>query len=163
LAQLLGRKENDMPAKIFLVTLNEEEREHLHAVLRAKISSAERRLRAQILLKADETPGAPAWNDERIAETFGCATRTVVRLRRRCVEEGAIAAIERKPQRNRFRKVDGKVEAHLVAQACGKPPEGRATWTLQLLADRLVELRVVDSVSYETVRRTLKKTNSSLG
>ena len=152
-----------MPAKIFVVTLNEEEREHLRVVLRAKISSAERRLRAQILLKADETPGAPAWNDERIAEAFDCAARTVHRARRRCVEEGAAEAIERKPQENRFHKVDGTVEAHLVAQACAKPPEGRAKWTLQLLADRLVELRVVDSISYETVRRTLKKTNSNPG
>jgi transposase len=152
-----------MSEKIFLVTLNEEEREHLDAVVRAKVSSAERRLRAQILLKADETPGAPAWTDERIAEAFGCASFTVHRIRRRCVEEGALVAIERKPQERRFRKVDGKVEAHLVAQACGKPPEGRAKWTLQLLADRLVELRVVDSISYETVRRTLKKTNSNLG
>jgi hypothetical protein len=88
----------------------------------------------------------------------------VERVRRRFVEEGLEAALNRQPQQNRIaRKIDGKAEAHLLALACGKPPEGRARWTLRLLADRLVELELVDSVSYETVRRTLKKTKSSRG
>jgi hypothetical protein len=88
----------------------------------------------------------------------------VERVRRRFVEQGLEAALIRKPQQNRIaRKIDGKAEAHLIAAACGKPPEGRKRWTLQLLADRLVELEMVDAISSETVRRTLKKTKSSRG
>ncbi len=101
--------------------------------------------------------------DEEIAQALKVGTATVERVRRRCVEEGLEAALGRRQQLNRRRKLDGLGEAHLIALACGEPPEGRAGWTLQLLADRLVECEIVESISTETVRQTLKKTNSSLG
>ena len=103
-------------------------------------------------------------NDEEIARALTVGNATVERVRRRCVEEGVEAALGRRQQVNRRqRKLDGRGEAHLMALACSQPPEGRAGWTLQLLADRLVQWEIVDSISTETVRQTLKKTNSSLG
>ncbi len=102
--------------------------------------------------------------DEEIARSLQIGNATVERVRRRCVEEGVEAALGRKEQlRRRQKKLDGLGEAHLIALACGEPPEGRAGWTLQLLADRLVECEIVESISTETVRQTLKKTNSNLG
>ena len=102
--------------------------------------------------------------DEEIARSLQIGNATVERVRRRCVEEGVEAALGRKEQlRRRQKKLDGLGEAHLIALACGEPPEGRADWTLQLLADRLVECEIVESISTETVRQTLKKTNSNLG
>ena len=103
-------------------------------------------------------------NDEEIARALRVGNATVERVRRRCVEEGVEAALGRRQQVNRRqKKLDGRGEAHLMALACSQPPEGRAGWTLQLLADRLVQWEIVDSISTETVRQTLKKTNSSLG
>ncbi len=100
--------------------------------------------------------------DEEIARALKVGTATVERVRRRCVEEGLEAALGRRQQLNRRRrKLDGEGEAHLIALTCSQPPEGRASWTLQLLADQLVECEIVDSISTETVRQTLKKTNSS--
>ena len=102
--------------------------------------------------------------DEEIARSLQIASTTVERVRRRCVEEGIEAALgRREQQRRRPRKLDGAAEAHLIALACGEPPEGRARWTLRLLADRLVECEIVDGIHPETVRKTLKKTDSSLG
>jgi transposase len=102
--------------------------------------------------------------DEQIAKAVGCGTATVERLRRRLVEEGFEAALERHKSSRRYeRKLDGDGEAHLIALACGEPPDGYKRWTLRLLADRMVEIEYVDSLSYQTVRRTLKKTNLSLG
>ena len=102
--------------------------------------------------------------DEEIARSLQIGNATVERVRRRCVEEGVEAALGRKEQlRRRQKKLDGLGEAHLIALACGEPPESRAGWTLQLLADRLVECEIVESISTETVRQTLKKTNSNLG
>ena len=99
-----------------------------------------------------------------VARSLEIASATVERIRRRCVEEGIEAALGRKEQqRRRPKKLDGAAEAHLIALACGEPPEGRARWTLRLLADRLVECEIVESIHPETVRKTLKKTNSSLG
>jgi transposase len=154
-----------MPHKKYLVTLTAEEREHLAGLLSAGKRSALTLTRARILLKADQTDGGPAWEDARIAEALDCGLRTVERVRRRFVERGPEAALGRKPQDrpSRERKLDGRAEARLIALACSAPPDGRAAWTLQLLADRLVELRVVDSVCDETVRRALKKTRSSRG
>ena len=101
---------------------------------------------------------------EDVARSLQIGAATVERVRRRCVAEGIEAALGRREQVNRRpKKLDGSGEAHLVALACGAPPEGRADWTLKLLADRLVECEIVESISYETVRQTLKKTNSSLG
>jgi transposase len=121
-------------------------------------------LRAQILLKADVGEGGPGWTDARIAEAFDVGLSTVHRQRQRLVEEGLEAALARKPSRQaRPRKLDGEKEARLIAVACAKAPEGYARWTMRLLADRLVELKVVEAISDETVRRTLKKTRSSPG
>ena len=154
-----------MPQKRYLVTLTPEERQRLADLLSAGKRSALTLTRARILLKADQADGGPAWPDDRIAEALDCGVRTVERVRQRCVERGLEAALGRKPQDrpSRERKLDGRAEARLIALACSEPPDGRAAWTLQLLADKLVELRVVDSVCDETVRRVLKKTRSSRG
>jgi transposase len=154
-----------MPQKKYLVTLNPEEREQLAAMLTAGKRSALTLARARILLKADQADGGPAWADDRIAEALDCGLRTVERVRQRFVERGLEAALGRKPQDrpSRERKLDGRAEARLIALACSEPPDGRAAWTLQLLADKLVELKIVDAVCDETVRRVLKKTNSSRG
>ena len=154
-----------MPQKKYLVTLTPEEREQLAGLLSAGKRSALTLARARILLKADQADGGPAWPDERIAEALDCGIRTVERVRQRFVERGLEEALGRKKQDrpSRERKLDGRAEARLIALACSQPPDGRAAWTLQLLADKLVELRVVDSVCDETVRRVLKKTRSSRG
>src|SRR5689334_21030906 len=144
-----------MPTKRYIVELTPEEREHLSRLLSSGRRSARTLTRARILLQADQGPGGPAWTDARIAEALGCGRRTAERLRQRFVEEGLEAALRHKPQARPSvaPKLDGAAEARLIALACSQPPDGRAGWTLQLLADRLVELRVVESVSYETVRR----------
>jgi transposase len=154
-----------MPYKKYLVTLTPEEREQLAGLLSAGKRSALTLARARILLKADQAEGGPAWPDDRIADALDCGLRTVERVRQRFVERGLEAALGRKPQDrpSRERKLDGRAEARLIALACSEPPDGRAAWTLQLLADKLVELKVVDSVCDETVRRVLKKTRSSRG
>ena len=150
--------------KKYIVTLTQEEREMLQEMLSRGKAAARKLTHARILLKADAADGGPNWNDERIAEGLEVGRATVERVRKEFVEEGLEAALERrKPRRVYLRKLDGDGEAHLVALACGKPPEGRSRWTLQLLADRMVELQYVEEISYQTVRRTLKKTNSSLG
>ena len=150
-------------AKKYLVTLTPDERDRLIALLSAGKRSALPLTRARILLKADQAPGGPAWEDARIAEALDCGLRTVERVRQRLVERGLEPALGRKPQDrpSRERKFDGAAEARLIALACSQPPAGRAAWTLRLLADKLVQLEVVPSVSHETVRQALKKTNSS--
>jgi transposase len=152
-----------MPQKKYLVTLTPDERADLGKLVSAGRRSARTIARARILLKADQAQGGPAWDDGKIAEALGCGRRTVERVRERFVERGLDAALAHKPQDrpSRERKLDGAAEARLIALACSAPPDGRARWTLKLLADRMVELEVVDSLSDETVRRTLKKTNSS--
>jgi len=153
-----------MPKKLYVVTLTADERSSLQALIAKGKAAAQKRLHAQILLKADVGPEGDGWKDQQIMEAFEVGRSTVERVRQRLVEEGLEAALTRKPQQNRVaRKIDGVAEAHLIAAACGKPPEGRKRWTLQLLADRLVVLDLVEAVSYETVRRTLKKTKSSRG
>jgi transposase len=155
-----------MPKKHYVVTLTAAERSSLQALIAKGKIAAQKRLHAQILLKADVGLGREAvgWTDQQIVEAFDVGRCTVERVRRRFVEEGLEEALSRKAQQNRVaRKIDGRAEAHLIAAACGKPPEGRKRWTLKLLAGHLVELELVDSVSYETVRRTLKKTRSSRG
>jgi len=147
--------------KKYVVTLTAEEREELGAMIKKGRAAAYKIRHANILLKADAD--GPGWSDERIAEAFGCHARTVENVRRRFVLEGLEAAIVRRRQKklSRERKLDGEGEAHLIAIACSTPPDGRDRWTLQLLADQLVRLEVVDSISDQTVRRTLKKTRSS--
>ena len=150
--------------KKYIVTLTEAERAMLQAMLSKGKAAARKLMHARILLKADASPDGPAWNDQHIAEGLDVGRATVERVRREFVEEGLDAALERrKPRRQYERRLDGDGEAHLVALACQKPPEGRSRWTLRLLADRMVQLEYVEQLSYQTVRRTLKKTNLSLG
>ena len=150
-----------MPKK-YVVRLTDREREDLQRLLRKGEAHARKLLYAHVLLKADAAQGAPAWTDERIADAFGASAATVARERRRFCEDGLeVALMPRKPARPRSRVLDGRAEARLIALACSEPPEGRERWTLRLLADRMVELGRVESVSHETVRSTLKKTRSS--
>lgn len=147
--------------KKYVVRLTEGERQELGVMVRKGRAAAYKIRHANILLKADAD--GPGWTDERIAEAFGCHPHTVENVRRRFVLEGLEAAIVRRRQKklSRERKLDGEGEAHLIAIACSEPPDGRDRWTLQLLAGELVRLEVVDSISDQTVRRTLKKTRSS--
>jgi len=150
--------------KKYIVTLTQEEREKLQATLSRGKAAARKLMHARILLKADARPGGPDWSDTRIAEGLEVGRATVERVRKAFVEEGVEAALERRKPRRRYAcKLDGDGEAHLVALACSQAPEGRSRWTLRLLADRMVQLEVVDHLSHETVRQVLKKTNSSLG
>lgn len=153
-----------MPAKKYRVRLSEEEQEELKGLVSRGRAAAYRQTHARILLLADEAQDGGEMKDEEIARVLKVGSATVERVRRRCVEEGVEAALGRRQQVNRRpRKLDGAGEARLVAMACSQPPEGRAGWTLQLLADRLVECEIVESISTETVRQTLKKTRSSPG
>ena len=153
-----------MTAKKYRVKLTTEEQQELKALVSRGRASAYRQTHARILLLSDEAQGDRAMKDEEVARSLEIASATVERIRRRCVEEGVEAALGRKEQLNRRqKKLDGQGEAHLVALACAEPPQGRVSWTLKLLADRLVECEIVESISPETVRQTLKKTNSSLG
>jgi len=148
--------------KRYVVRLTHEERGTLEALVRRGRAHARKLLYARILLKADASEDGPAWTDERIAEAFEVSTATVARERRRFCEDGLeVALMPRKPGKPRRRVLDGRAEAHLVALSCSKPPEGRGSWTLRLLADRMVELGHVEGVSHETVRRTLKKTRTA--
>lgn len=151
--------------KKYHVTLTREERGELERMISAGKAAARKLTHARILLKADEAEGGPAWTDERIAEALGVGLSTVWRTRRRFVEEGTEAAITPKPGTRVYaRKLDGAGEARLVKLACSRPPEGRKRWTLQLLADRMVVLgHAEEGLSYEAVRRVLKKTRSSPG
>ena len=151
--------------KKYKVTLTTEERRTLRAVLAAGQRSALKQAHARILLKADAATAGPAWADDRIAAAVEVTVRTVERVRQRFVEQGLEAALVRQQQvrPSRERIQDGAGEARLIALACGPPPAGRSGWTLQLLADRLVELQIVDSIADETVRQVLKKTTSSRG
>lgn len=150
--------------KSFRVLLTADDRHTLQALVTAGTAPARKLTHARILLKADEGPGGPAWTDARIAEALEISVPSVERVRKRFVTEGTeIALNHRPPARHRPRRLDGAQEAHLVALVCGDPPAGRGRWTLRLLADRLVALEIADAVSYQTVRRTLKKTNCSPG
>lgn len=147
----------------YRVTLTAEERQQLQGLIASGKAAAKRLIHARILLKADVADGGPAWPDQKIAEAIEVSTDTIGRVRQRFVERGLEAALVRKAQEkpSRQRILDGRAEAHLVKLACSAPPDGRADWTMQLLADHLVELEVVPKVSAETVRRALKKTTSS--
>jgi transposase len=148
----------------YVVRLDEEERGRLQEMVDRGNGSKTIRNRALILLKADEGEYGPGWTDAKIAEAFGVGVRTVERTRRQLVTEGFEAVLARKPSPNRqYRKLDGAQEAALVKLACSQPPKGRARWTLQLLADQLVERKVVGAIGREAVRTTLQKTTSSRG
>jgi transposase len=147
--------------KKYVVTLTAEERQALSELITAGKAAAQKLTHARILLKSDAAAGGPAWPDQRIAEALEVSTATVERVRQRFVEQGTEAALVRKKQArpSRERALDGRAEARLIALACSSPPDGRKAWTMRLLADKLVELEVVDSISDETVRRSLKKAN----
>jgi transposase len=151
--------------KKYKVTLTAQERQHLSALIASGKAAARKLAHARVLLHADAAPGGPAWTDERIAEAVAVGRATVERIRQRFVEQGLEAALSRKQQDqpSRPRKLDGRAEARLIALACSAPPAGRKEWTMRLLADKLVELEVVDTVCGETVRQALKKTRSSRG
>lgn len=150
--------------KKYLVQLTADERAMLEELTRTGSASAAMQRHARILLKADTAEGGPAWQDTRIAEAVEVSVPTVERVRRHFVTQGLEPALKRKkPEGPPRRKLDGAQEAHLIAVTCSTPPEGQQRWTLALIADKLVELGVVDSIARETVRTALKKTNSNRG
>lgn len=150
-----------MREKRYAVALTAPEREHLLDLIAAGTAPARKLTHARILLKADQGPEGPAWVDERIADAMEVSQPTVSRVRKEYVEEGLMAALDRRPPTRVYeRKLDGAQEARLLALACSAPPVGQASWSLRLLADKLVELAIVETVSYQTVRRVLKKTRS---
>jgi transposase len=151
-----------MPRKKYIVTLEATERKQLEKLTQTGKSAAYVMTHARILLKADTAQAGGSWNDAEISAAVEVAVTTIERLRQKFVEEGLEACLTRK-NRVYSRLLDGEQEAHLIALTCSQPPEGRTRWTLRLLSSRLVELGVVEEISYETVRQTLKKTNSSLG
>ena len=148
--------------KKYPVILSDAERDHLKRLIASGTASARKLTHARILLKTDEGSEGAGWVDEKVAEAVESSQPTVARIRRQYCEEGLEAALNRRPPNREYhRKLDGKQEARLLALACSKPPEGEARWSLRLLADKMVELQIVEDVSYQTVRRTLKKTPSS--
>jgi len=150
-----------MPAKKYFVNLSQEEKDELQTLISSGKSRARVQTRARVLLLCDEHPD---WSDKQVSEALLCSVPTVERTRKRCVEESFEDALYDK-KRNRLyeRKLDALAEAHLVTLACSEPPEGRSVWTMQLLADELVSLNLVETISDETVRRTLKKMKLNLG
>ena len=147
-----------MALEQYAVRLTPDERERLSRLIRSGKSSARIVARARILLKVDE-----GWNAPQVAAALDVSKGTVYRAKRRYAEEGLAGVIQDRVQANRYRKLDDKGEVHLIALACSPAPDGHDYWTLHLLADRVVELGLVESLSYETVRLRLKKTSSSRG
>jgi transposase len=147
--------------KKYIVRLTSDERSELDNLVKNGKTQAYRIKHANILLAVDAD--GPGWTDEKTAEAYRCNLNTVTNVRQRFVEQGLEAALNRKKQEAPSRKpiLDGEQEAHLIAAACSRPPAGRSKWTLEMLADKMVSLEVVDSVSESTVSRTLKKTSSS--
>ncbi len=146
--------------KRYLVKLDSDERKELSAIVKAEKVAAKKRVHAQVLLLADIGKHGPGWKDEAVAEACQVTVRTVENIRKRLVLEGLESALNRKKQvrPSREKILDGEKEAKVVALCCGSAPSGHARWTLRLLAKRVVELSIVESVSHETVRRCLKKT-----
>jgi len=150
--------------KRYRVTLTEQERQDLQKLVSTGKAAAKKLVRARIMLLTDQSEWGPAKSDFDVCEALGCGRATVERVRKQFVEDGIETTLQPPPAMRVYeRRLDGKAEAHLVALACSAAPEGRARWTLRLLADRMVILEYVEAISYETVRRTLKKTNSSRG
>jgi transposase len=147
--------------KRYVVTLDEAERQRLSQLVKADKVAAKKRNHAQILLLADVSEQGPGWKDEAVAQACGVTVRTVENIRKRLVMEGLESALNRKPQvrPSRQKILDGEKEAKVIAVCCGSKPAGHARWTLRLLAERIVELEIVESISHETVRQCLKKTS----
>jgi hypothetical protein len=149
-----------MPAKIYRVTLSDEERAELTALVNKGKGNARRMTRSRILLLADETRSDGGWKDADIVQALGVSQRTVERTREKCVLLGIEAALNHtRPQKKREKILDGAAEARLVQLACSEAPDGHESWTMQMLADKLIELEIVETVSRETIRTTLKKMN----
>ena len=151
-----------MPAKKYRVRLSKEQREELEKLTRGGTISVRKYKRARVLFLADENSKQGQKKDGEIVELVDTSMSTVNRIRRRFVEEGLEAALNEKPRPGKPKTFSGKDRATVIALACSEPPEGRARWTLRLLADKMVELEFVDSISHKTVRDILKKTNLSL-
>ena len=150
--------------KRYRVTLSDEERLDLQRLVSVGKAAARKLVRARILLLADQADRGPAQSDPEIVRALGCGRATVERVRQQFVEEGLELVLQPVPPTRTYeRRLDGKAEARLIALTCGAPPAGRARWTLRLLGDRMVALGYAKSLSHETVRQTLKKTNSSRG
>ena len=147
----------------YIVTLTEEERQELRALVQKGQTQGYRIKHAQILLKLDERPENQGWTYEKIKAAYHATPHTISQIAKRFVTGGVEAALGRKEQANRHKKIDGRVEAHIIAIACSQAPEGRERWTLQLIADELVRLGVVGSISDTAVMETLKKTTLSPG
>jgi hypothetical protein len=156
--QEFGQPRRVAREKKYIVRLTEEERGTLRRLIVKLKGSSQKVRRAQVLLKTDAD--GPGWTDQRIAEAFSCRTKTVENIRQRLVMQGFDAALhgQQRELPPRAKRLDGKQEAKIMALRLGDPPRGFASWTLRLLAEKAVELEIVESISYETVRRTLKKT-----
>lgn len=150
-------------SKKYIVDLTTEERTELTEIIRAERMAAHKRHHARMLLKMDQGSGGAAWTDAQVAAAFDCTVRSAERLRWRLVQRGFGAALEHGNRgRYRERALDGAAEAHLIALACGEPPQGRNRWTVRLLADRMVALELVEHCSKSSIHRVLKKTSLSL-
>ena len=148
----------------YKVTLTQKEREELLSITKGGMHSSKKVIHSLILLNCDEGEFAEKVNNENVAKVLKIGSRTIDRLKKKFVEEGYEAALENRPTTRVYkRKADGDVEAHLVALSCSKAPKGFTRWSLRLLADKMVEFQYVDNISYETVRRVLKKTNLNPG
>jgi transposase len=148
----------------YKVTLSREEREELMSLTKGGRHSSKKVIHALILLNCDEGGFSDKVKNEDVAKVLKIGVRTIDRVKKKFVEEGFEAALENKPTSRVYdRKADGEVEAHLIALSCSEAPEGFSKWSLRLLADKMVELKYVDEISYETVRRVLKKTNLNPG
>ena len=148
----------------YVVELNDKQRERLERLISSGTAAARTITHARILLKSDNSAGGPKWSYADICEALDVSEMAVTHVRRTFVQQGLDAALTRKkPDRIYEHRLDGEAEAHLITLACGQPPDGRDRWTLRLLAENMVKLDYVDAVSHETVRATLKKTNSSRG
>ena len=146
----------------YVVTLTVEEREYLKKLIQKGNVSGYRIRHAQILMKLDDIPENKAWTGERIAQSYGSNPVSITHIAKRFVEEGLESALSRKPQENRARKIDGNVEAHVIALACSNPPEGYERWSIRLLRDEIIRLEIAN-IERTSVNEILKKTNSSRG
>jgi transposase len=151
--------------KKYIIKLLPDERDTLKKVITSGRGPARMFARARILLKADQGEHGPNWSDEKISDALDVTVQTIERVRKQFVEEGFDAVLSRRPytQKVSRKKIDGNVEAHLIALSCSEPPKGYVRWTLRLLADKIVELGYVETISHEAIRQTLKKTNLSRG
>lgn len=152
-----------MPVKRYIVSLTKEEQKSLEEVTKTGKAAAAKINHAKILLKADINRDEGGWKDQAISIALDTSVSSIEQVRQRFVEEGLEAALNPRPRTATPKKLDGEIEAHLIAMACSESPEGSSRWTLRLLADKMVSLGYVDSISHESVRQVLKKTNLSLG